>query len=118
MNAGHLRMNQPWFSGSMAAAPRHINHPGMMHPHHHPHYHGFCHSCCHPVSKCVCGYRECRKEAKELLVIPGQVDLGKMKEARVLQALRFMAVAEQPAEEVTSEEVQDESPDLKMVSID
>ena len=29
---------------------------------------GFCQSCCHPRSKCCCGYRECRKEAKELLV--------------------------------------------------
>jgi hypothetical protein len=31
--------------------------------------HGFCHSCCHPVSKCCC-HRECRKEARELLVQP------------------------------------------------
>ena len=45
----------------------------------HPHYHGwpaypyaapsgFCPSCCHPAPRCVCGWRQCRKEAKELLV--------------------------------------------------
>ena len=42
-------------------------------PHHHHHHHGpahgFCHSCCHPRSMCCC-HRECRKEAKELLVQP------------------------------------------------
>jgi hypothetical protein len=31
--------------------------------------HGFCPSCCHPRSKCCC-CRECRKEARELLVQP------------------------------------------------
>lgn len=41
-------------------------HPAMMYPHHDSH--GFCHSCCHPVSQCCCGHRQCRKEAKELLV--------------------------------------------------
>ena len=30
--------------------------------------HGFCHGCGHPHKSCVCGWRECRKEAKELLV--------------------------------------------------
>jgi hypothetical protein len=30
---------------------------------------GFCHSCCHPAGKCCC-HRECRKEARELLVQP------------------------------------------------
>jgi hypothetical protein len=47
-----------------------MGYPQMMHPAYHPPYHGFCHSCCHPVSSCVCGWRECRKEAKELLVKP------------------------------------------------
>ncbi|HYM02483.1 MAG TPA: hypothetical protein VET85_06015 [Stellaceae bacterium] len=45
--------------------------------------HGFCHGCGHPQRSCVCGWRECRKEAKELLVaataktgetIPGTVE--------------------------------------------
>lgn len=43
-------------------------------PHYHGHYHGhddgFCHSCCHPMARCCCGCRECRKEAKEILVRP------------------------------------------------
>jgi hypothetical protein len=30
---------------------------------------GFCHSCCHPAAKCCCA-RECRKEPRELLVLP------------------------------------------------
>lgn len=39
--------------------------------HHHGHpAPGFCASCCHPRSKCCCGCHECRKEAKELLVLP------------------------------------------------
>lgn len=43
--------------------------PGPMMGHHHPeHHHGFCHSCCHPHSHCMCHRRECRKEAKELVV--------------------------------------------------
>lgn len=35
-----------------------------------PHYHGFCRSCCHPAHMCCCHVRTCRKEAKELLVMP------------------------------------------------
>jgi len=31
--------------------------------------HGFCESCCHPVARCCC-HRQCRKEARELLVQP------------------------------------------------
>jgi hypothetical protein len=52
-----------------------VQHPGhhdfgmpMHHPY--PSMHGFCHSCCHPIVKCCCGMRECRKEAKELMVSP------------------------------------------------
>jgi hypothetical protein len=42
---------------------------GPMTGHAHPAApHGFCHSCCHPVSQCQCHRRECRKEARELLV--------------------------------------------------
>jgi hypothetical protein len=37
-------------------------------PYPYPEPQGFCRSCCHPISRCVCGCRECRKEAKELLV--------------------------------------------------
>jgi len=44
-------------------------HPGSA-PHHHHGGHGFCHACCHPVDQCCCHHRECRKEAKELLVKP------------------------------------------------
>jgi hypothetical protein len=32
--------------------------------------HGFCAGCGHPRSACCCGCRECRKEARELLVEP------------------------------------------------
>ncbi len=58
------------------ATPRYT---GQSHGHwgdhgHHPHHHhgqgGFCQSCCHPVSQCCCHVRDCRKEAKELLVEP------------------------------------------------
>jgi hypothetical protein len=46
--------------------------PGAMFPGMHQHGapgHGFCHGCGHPKSKCVCNCCECRKEAKELLVL-------------------------------------------------
>ncbi|HEX7552977.1 MAG TPA: hypothetical protein VF378_05450 [Geothrix sp.] len=38
--------------------------PGGQHPHGDG---GFCNSCCHPRRACMCGQRECRREAKELL---------------------------------------------------
>jgi len=40
----------------------------MMGHHAYPESHGFCPSCCHPRSHCMCGQRQCRKEAKELVV--------------------------------------------------
>jgi hypothetical protein len=43
---------------------------------HHSHYHDFCPHCCHPVADCCCRAPQCRKEAKELLVIPGQTLLA------------------------------------------
>jgi hypothetical protein len=38
-----------------------------------PHYHGFCWSCCRPAQSCCCHVHTCRKEAKELLVVPKSV---------------------------------------------
>ena len=68
MSGYYHRMAPPWFGGAMIPA----HHPGPPH--------GFCHSCAHPVTACTCSHRECRKEAKELLVAaqaPGQdVDKG------------------------------------------
>ena len=65
---------------------------------------GFCQGCCHPKSMCCCGKRECRKEAKELLVQPtiGRNDLGKDAQAqaslnRMAFAAPFMASIVQPA---------------------
>jgi hypothetical protein len=63
----HSYPNQPRYSVPMPTPYM----AGAMYPgtHHHGQMgSGFCHSCCHPKSKCVCGCRECRKEAKELLV--------------------------------------------------
>lgn len=50
----------------------------MMGHHTHSEPHGFCHSCCHPRNHCMCGRRECRKEAKELLVIAEAADTTKL----------------------------------------
>lgn len=81
------------------AYPTYHQHPGAMaHGHHtgagmplvqfHPgsQAHGFCHSCCHPKTKCICGYRECRKEPKELLVKSeqGRDDLQKTSAFRTM----------------------------------
>jgi len=52
-------MPMPYMAGAMYPGTQ--PHPGQMGS-------GFCHSCCHPRSKCVCGCRECLREAKELLV--------------------------------------------------
>jgi hypothetical protein len=35
-----------------------------------PHYHSFCPRCCHPASACCCSVPQCRKEAKEVVVVP------------------------------------------------
>ncbi len=61
----------------------------------HPTYHGFCPVCCHPVHKCVCGIRECRKEAKELLVIPKE-DQSKLKNTATLSFLHFVGMPGEP----------------------
>ncbi|PXF58390.1 MAG: hypothetical protein C4B58_06695 [Deltaproteobacteria bacterium] len=55
--------------GTIPYSNRFMEQPMRGHQHH-PHYHGFCRVCGHPVSKCICGLRSCRKEAKELLVKP------------------------------------------------
>ncbi len=63
------------------------------HAHHHPHnMHGFCQSCCHPKSMCCC-HRECRKEAKELLVQSTLSRSGLDKDSSVAQSLRSMNFA-------------------------
>lgn len=71
---GFRMSSPPPFSRSMASSMPFAGNPGthpvMMHPHHRPQYHGFCHSCCHPMPLCCCSHRQCRKEAKELLVTP------------------------------------------------
>ncbi len=50
----------------------------------HPHYHSFCPVCCHPANACCCGSRDCRKEAKEL-VVP-QAAAGGLVEADLVAA--------------------------------
>ncbi len=44
--------------------------PNIVYPARPPQYHGFCWNCCHPAASCCCG-RQCRKEAKELVVTQG-----------------------------------------------
>jgi hypothetical protein len=44
---------------------------------------GFCRSCCHPRRSCMCGQRECRREAKELLA---NSDTGALDKAANLSA--------------------------------
>ncbi len=80
MSTGRLRFSPSRFPGAMDAGRGPAGNPGPMHhPHYHggwpppyPYAHGYCHSCCHPAPLCMCGFRECRKEAKELLVTPEQ----------------------------------------------
>ena len=59
------------------------------HAHHAPS--GFCVSCCHPRSKCCCGHRECRKEAKELLVeADTNIDQRNDTNAGIVQQVKMM----------------------------
>lgn len=44
-------------------------HPPQGYPHGHDQ--GFCAGCCHPAATCSCHAWQCRKEAKELTVMPG-----------------------------------------------
>jgi hypothetical protein len=63
MHGTHARS---MYTGYAAAAP--IGY-GTHHQHGVP-GHGFCAGCCHPRSACCCVCRECRKEARDLLVEP------------------------------------------------
>lgn len=70
MHRGH---EHPMYTGLWPqpfAAPMPYPFPHPATYQHHGEGHGFCHACCHPVTACCCGCRECRKEAKELLVTP------------------------------------------------
>jgi hypothetical protein len=53
---------RPMYTGYPAARPL------ALAGHHHGGMQGFCAGCGHPQTSCSCGCRECRKEAKELLV--------------------------------------------------
>jgi hypothetical protein len=66
------------------------------HGHHHGGGHGFCSGCGHPRSSCCCGCRECRKEARDLLVEPttelrGAGDTGFAAAAAAIKALSSAA---------------------------
>jgi hypothetical protein len=55
------------------ARPMYTGYPAHQSPGYAGHHHagarqGFCSGCGHPRASCCCGCRECRKEAKELLV--------------------------------------------------
>ena len=59
------------------ARPTYTGYPAAPSYGHGGHHHGmggggFCAGCCHPQSSCCCGCRQCRKEARELLVEPTQ----------------------------------------------
>lgn len=62
MQRAHARST---YTGYPSAPPL-----GLVGHHHGGHGRGFCAGCCHPRTSCCCGCRECRKEARELLVEP------------------------------------------------
>ncbi len=104
MSAYPFYSNPPWAWGPMAPGcgpeqgPIHPHHGSHHHGGHQPHYHGFCHSCCHPISQCVCGCRDCRKEAKELLVAAKEQG----KEAAAHKVVSFLRMAGAPAANETA----------------
>lgn len=102
MNTHYFGLHAPMYPGPIPVGPMPMGHPGLMGPPLHPTYHGFCPVCYHPLPLCVCGFRECRKEAKELLVTPQErtKDVGAM----ALLSLFAMARAPLSAEETAEEE--------------
>lgn len=86
-NGGLMSAGYPFYSG--ASVHPHPGHGGMV-----PAYggSGFCSGCSHPRTKCCCWIRECRKEAKELLV-QADKSLGAKSEmqADILTQMKAMA---------------------------
>ncbi len=67
--------------------------------HKEPHYHGFCRSCCHPAHSCCCHVRTCRKEAKELLVVPqGKTAAGRTLDQKPVD-LRVLKLAQETVDQ-------------------
>lgn len=66
MNAYNPGMN-PYMPGM----PWPAGHPGMGYPPHPQGHYAFCPSCGYPPPLCICDVPGCRKEARELLVRPG-----------------------------------------------
>lgn len=52
---------------------------------------GFCGGCGHPRASCCCGCRECRKEAKDVLVEPTTTREGLAKDPNLAQAVSRMS---------------------------
>ena len=103
-----MNYTQPMYSGT----PTHAHHgPGVMPgPLSHHGGSGFCPSCCHPRSKCCCGHRECRKEAKELLVEADiSVDERTNPNSMVIQRVRTMALFAAPVETIVSDDTSGKS---------
>lgn len=66
-----MNVYNPGMNPYMPGTPWHAGHPGMGYPPHPQGHYAFCHSCGHPPSLCMCNVPGCRKEARELLVRPG-----------------------------------------------
>lgn len=62
------RADASQYSGAWHAHPAHFHGWG------HPVPHGYCRRCGQSSGGCHCGCRECRKESKELLVLPARDD--------------------------------------------
>jgi len=75
----------PIYSGASVPHPGHVFPPSAYG------FAGFCASCSHPRTKCCCRSRECRKEAKELLVqSETALDSTNEKNAAILSQMKMM----------------------------
>lgn len=86
---------RPMYTGAPMFTPPFAG-PMMGHPPH-PEPHGFCPSCCHPRSHCMCHRRECRKEARELVVssdAPANPNQPDTTDSATLGLLRSISKAE------------------------
>ncbi len=83
-----------------------------------PHYHGFCPHCCHPAGACCCGAPQCRKEAKEVVVMP-EVK-ARDRSAILMHQVAASILSMQTAAEAAPEAAETETPlsVLRMQKID
>ena len=85
---------------------------------HNPHYHSFCSHCCHPAGACCCCVPECRREPKELVIVPktGAVDQATLEVHQM--AMSMLSMPPEPTQDTSAETGASEINLLRMKKMD